>query len=77
METKYTKEQLKGLSNEELMDKTNNRAVEVYLYDGRFIQLCANDFGEFNNDKTFFFSKTGIKIKFQEVNYVKVIEGVI
>lgn len=74
MESKYTKEQLKGLSNEELMDKTKNRAVEIYMYDGRFKQLCANDFLGFDNDKLFFFSKTEIKIKFQEVDYIKVID---
>ena len=75
METKYTKEKLLMLSNEELMDKTNNRAVEVYLYDGRFRQLCANDFLGFDISKSYFYTKTGIKIKFQEVYYIKVIEN--
>lgn len=75
METKYTKEQLMELSHDELMDKTKNRAVEVYMYDGRFTQLCANDFLGFDYEKKYIYSKTGIKIKFQEVDYIKVIES--
>jgi len=75
METKYAKEHLMVLSHEELIDKTKNRAVEVYMYDGRFTQLCANDFLGFNYDKTYFYTKTGIKIKFQEVDYIKVIKS--
>ena len=74
MGTIYKKEQLKALSKEELMDKTNNRAVDVYMFDGRFTQLCKNDFQGFNIDKSYFCSKTGIKIKFQEVDYIKVLE---
>lgn len=75
METRYTKEQLTALSNEELMDKTNNRAVEIYMYDGRFAQLCANDLQGFDYERKYFYSKTGIKIIFQEVDYIKVIES--
>ena len=74
MKKKYTKEQLKLLSNEELMDKTRNCAVDVYMYDGRFSQLCANDFQGFDIEKTFLYSKTGIRIYLQEVDYIEVIE---
>lgn len=74
METKYAKDQLLVLSNEELMDKTKNRAVEVYTYDGRFAQLCVNDFQGFDHERKYFYSKTEIKIEFQKVDYIKVLE---
>jgi hypothetical protein len=74
METKYTKEQLLVLSNEEIKDKTNKRAVDIYMYDGRFAQLCANDFQGFDKERKYFYSKTGIKIEFQKVDCIKVIE---
>lgn len=72
METKIAKKQLIALSIEELMDKTKNRAVNVYLYDGRFTQLCANDLQGFDDESSMFYARTGIKIYLQDLDYIEV-----
>lgn len=73
MDTKYTREQLMKLSNEELLEITNGQAVDFHLTDGRRTQLCVGDLLCLENNNYSFQTRTGITIKLQDVNYIEVI----
>lgn len=74
MKTKLTKEEILTMSNEELMDKTNDCAVDIHYNDGRLTQLCANDLQSFDKGSFTFSTRTGIQINLHEVSYLQVIE---
>lgn len=74
MKTKYTREQLMKFSNEELLEKTIGRAVDIYLSDGHWTQLCVNDLMHYESQTGHFYTKTGIEICLQEIDYIEVFE---
>ena len=73
MSTKYTKEQLLKFSNDELLERTLGRAVDIHLRNGRTTQLCVNDLLGVDGENVCFFTRTDIKISLQEVDYIVVI----
>lgn len=72
METKYTKEELMRFSNEELLKITKDRAIDFHLNNSRLAQLCVNDLQGFDCENSFFYTRTGIKILLQDVDYIEV-----
>lgn len=74
MRTKYAKEQLAKLSFEELLEKTRDRAVDIHLNNGRLIQLCVNDLLGFDNERSFYYTRTGINIFKLDIDYIEVID---
>lgn len=75
MEKKYTREQLMKFSNEEIMEKTKGKAIIFHLIDGRLTQLCVNDLQWYDEEVSFFYTKTNIKINLQDVEYIEVIDA--
>lgn len=71
---KYTREQLMKFSNEEILEKTNGKAVDFHLTDGRWTQLCANDLRSFDSENTCFYARTDIMIRLQDVDYLEIID---
>ena len=72
METKYTKEELMRFSNEELLKITKDRAIDFHLNNSRLAQLCVNDLQGFDCENSLFYTRTGIKILLQGVDYIEV-----
>lgn len=73
MVTKFTREQIMRSSNEEILEKTNGKAVDFHLIDGNWTQLCVGDLACFDSESGCFHTKTGIKIRLQDVDYIEVI----
>ena len=63
-----------AITNEELMAVTRNCAVDLHLLNGSVTQLCVNDLQVFDKGSSLFYTKTGIKINLQEVDYIEVIK---
>ena len=62
---KYTREQLMKFSNEEILEKTNGKAVNFHLTNGRKTQLCVNDLQGLDIADYSFNTKTEIEAKNQ------------
>jgi len=75
MRTKYVKGQLMKFSNEEILDRTKGRAVDFHLTDGRWTQLCVNDLQGFDEEGSFFYTKTGIRLNLQDIDYIEIINN--
>ena len=60
------------MSNEELIDMTKNCAIDIHFYGDRLTQLCVNDLRSFDKEKSFLYTRTGIKIDLNEVDYIEV-----
>lgn len=75
MRTKYVKGQLMKFSNEEILDRTKGRAVDFHLTDGRWTQLCVNDLQGFDEEGAFFYTKTGIRLNLQDIDYIEIIKN--
>ena len=73
MKTRYTREQLMKFSNEEILERTKGRVVELHNKDGHWSQLCVNDLQGFDCENLSFKTRTGISIRLQEVDYIEVI----
>ena len=73
MRKRYTREQLMNYSNEEILEKTKDRAVDIHLYNGHWSQLCVNDLLGFDSENLSFKTRTGISIRLQDVDYIEVI----
>lgn len=72
MSTKYTREQLLRFSSEDILEKTNGKAVDFHFNNGRWIQLCANDLQSFDSENSCFHTRTDIKIQLQDVDYIEI-----
>lgn len=72
MSTKYTRKQLMSLSNEEVLKMTKGRAVDFHLIDGRCTQLCVGDLMGFDSESGCFYTRTDIKIRHQDIDYMEV-----
>ena len=72
---KIFKDQLKVMSNEELLVKTKDHAVDVYIIgrDYPSIQLCTNDLQCFDSSRMCMFTKIGITISLEYIDYLKII----
>lgn len=64
--------ELETLSNEELLKRTKDRGVTLYLYNGAIKQLCVNDFLGFDDTKSIFYTKTAITIALNEVDHMEI-----
>ena len=73
MRTKFTKEQLITFSDKKKMDIVKGRAVDFHLSGDRLTQLCANDIQSFDSKNLSFYTRTGIKICLQDVDYIEII----
>lgn len=73
MKTRITNKDLKTISIEELMNKTNGSAIDIHYYDGRVTQLCVNDLQDFDTEGFVFSTRTGIEINLHEVKYIEII----
>ena len=68
-----TKEELRNyLSTGEFWDIVKDHAVDFHLTDDRLTQLCANDLKRFDITSSSFYTHSGIRIKLDDVNYIKV-----
>ena len=74
IKTKYSRKQLLTFSNEELMEKTNNRAIDLYLNDSRLTQLGANDLQRYDSERLLLYTRTGITINLLDIEHIEVIE---
>ena len=72
MSTKYTRKQLMSFSNEEILERTKGRAVDFHLTDGRWSQLCVNDLQGFDIENGYFYTRTDIKIRLQDIDYIDI-----
>ena len=62
------------MSNEGLIDMTKNCAIDIHFHDGRLTQLCVNDLRSYDKESSFLYTRTGIMINLQEVDYIEVIK---
>ena len=72
MKKKYSKKEFLSLSNEELLKITKDRAIDFHLNNSRLAQLCVNDLQGFDCENSLFYTRTGIKILLQDVDYIEV-----
>lgn len=72
MGTKYTREQILRFSNEDFLKLTKGKAVDFHLIDGRWSQLCVNDLQGFDIENGYFYTRTDIKIRLQDVDYIDI-----
>ena len=71
-----TKDELKSMSNERLIELTKGRAVDIYKYNGSFAELCINDFLGFDSNRQNFVTRTGISIPFNTVTSIEIIDKI-
>ena len=72
MKIRYIREQLSKFTNEEILERTKGRAVDLHLNNGHWTQLCVNDLQGFDIENGFFFTRTDIKIRLQDVDYIDI-----
>lgn len=72
MRKKYTGEQFAMHSQDEILEITNGRAIDIRFKDGRWTQLCVNDLQGIDKEKCYIHTKIGIKIFIQEVDDIEV-----
>ena len=68
-----SKVRLQSMSNEELMSLTKDHAVRISMYDGKFDELCVNDFQGFDPLDSSYFTSTDIRIKQKYVQYLEIL----
>lgn len=73
MRIKYTKEQFIRFSNEEILEKTKGQAVDFHLNNGHWSQLCVGDFLGLESESGNVYTRTGIKMRLQDVDYIGVL----
>ena len=69
------KDQLKVMSNDELLAKTKDRAVNVYIFGQNHssINICFNDLLGFDISKSSLLTRTGIKVELKNINYIEIV----
>ena len=72
MRTRYTREQLMKYSNDEILKNTKNMAIDFHLNNSHWLQLCVNDLHRFDCANGCFYTRTDIKIRFQDVDYIEI-----
>lgn len=73
MRTKYTKEELILLTNEEIMALTKGKAVDFHFFNKQPTQLGTNDLQGYDAERGYFYTKTGIEIDQHLVDCIEVI----
>lgn len=71
---KIKKEDLRNMLNERLVEMTKDKGVDVHLYNGHWTQLGVNDLTGFDASLSSLITRTGIRIAFNEIDYLEVIE---
>lgn len=67
-----TKEQLRRMSTEKVIEATKGYALDIYMNDGQLTQLCVNDFMGYDDFKVSFYTRTGILIPLQDIEEIKI-----
>ncbi len=72
MVTQYTREELTKISEKEILEKTHGKSIEFHLNNGHWSQLCVNDLQGFDSENGYFYTRTDIKIRLQDVDYIEI-----
>lgn len=75
LRTKYTRKQLKNISQEEILNNIIGKAVDFHLSNNEYFQVCANDLKEYDKNNQLFQTRTGINISILDVDYLEVIDS--
>lgn len=75
MKIRYIREQLSKFTNEEILERTKGRVVDLHLNNGHWTQLCVNDLQGFDNEGSYLYTRTGIMIRLQDLDSIEVIDS--